>query len=125
MLKTTLTALSTNTNSFNNTRNSNNVVNLDGKKVIGVSNSIFNRKIKNLFKTKNIEKSVESKKSAFSKSKINKVSGIDFFTPKPMVAFSQLRKAFTKGLVSCYLDPKYYIQIESDVSGYTISKIPS
>lgn len=71
MLKTTLTAFFTNTNSFNITRDSNNAVNLDGREVIGVDNSIVDKKIKNLFKTKNIEKSAEFKKSAFLKPKID------------------------------------------------------
>lgn len=55
-----------------------------------------NEKVKNLSKSKNIKNLAKSKKSNFTKAKVNGVSKTDFFTFKARVTFIQLRKTFIK-----------------------------
>ena len=50
---------------------------------------------------------------------------IDYLTPKAMLAFNKLRKILTKALILQHFDPKCHIRIETDVSGYAISKVLS
>ena len=52
-------------------------------------------------------------------------SGAGFFTFKVSLAFTQLRKAFTKALILYYFDPKHHIQIKTDVLGYIIDEMLS
>lgn len=70
-MKTTLSLL------FTNTGSSNNVVNLDGRKVTSVSIGVVGRKVKNLSKIKNIKKLAKSKKPDFIKTKANEAFGTD------------------------------------------------
>ncbi len=46
-----------------------------------------------------------------------------FLTPGARKAFTKLRQAFVKALILNHFDPKYYIQIETDVFTYAISRI--
>ena len=47
-----------------------------------------------------------------------------FLTPEAKLAFLQLRVAFTKASIKAsilhHFDPRHYIRIETDASGYTI-----
>lgn len=52
-------------------------------------------------------------------------SGAGFFIPKTSLAFTQLRKAFTKAPILYHFDLERYIQIEIDVSGYAINRLLS
>lgn len=110
---------------FTNTSSSNKPVNFDGKKVTSIISGIIDRKIKNLSKAKNIKKLAISKKSNFIRAKVNEVSKTDFLTPKTRVAFTQLRKTFTKAPISYYFNLKYHIWIKTNVSSYVISEILS
>ena len=64
-------------------------------------------KSKNLFKSKEI------------------VGSLDFLSLRAKLAFTKLRQAFFKALIFHYFNPKCHIQIEMDVSGYTISRVLS
>lgn len=46
-------------------------------------------------------------------------------TPKTDFITFEVKKAFTKALIFYYSDSKRHIHIETDVSNYAISKIPS
>ena len=48
-----------------------------------------------------------------------------YLTPKARLAFTQLRKAFTKALIFRHFDPKCHIRIEIDMSGYAIGGVLS
>ena len=48
-----------------------------------------------------------------------------FLTPNTKKAFNPLRQAFIKASILQHFDPEYYIQIETNVSGYTISGVLS
>ena len=48
---------------------------------------------------------------------------LGFLISKAKLAFIKLRQAFVKAPILHYFDPKCYIQIETDVSGYAISRI--
>ncbi len=48
-----------------------------------------------------------------------------FPTSKAKKAFIKLRQAFIKAPIQNYFDPERHVQIEMDVSGYTIVGIPS
>ena len=48
-----------------------------------------------------------------------------FLTPEAKLAFSRLRQAFTKVPILHYFDPKCYIRIKTDTSGYAIGGILS
>ena len=52
-------------------------------------------------------------------------TGLNFLTFDAREAFYYLWLAFTKAIIFCYFDLKYYIQIETDVSAYAISKMLS
>ena len=43
----------------------------------------------------------------------------NFLTPEVQLAFSRLRRAFTKASMLHHFNPERYIQIETDVSNYT------
>ena len=48
-----------------------------------------------------------------------------YLTPDTKQAFTQLRQAFTKALILRHFDSEWHIRIETDVSGYAISRVPS
>ena len=50
---------------------------------------------------------------------------IGYLTPKARLAFTQLKKAFTKALILQHFDLKCHIRIETNTSGYVIGKILS
>ena len=52
-------------------------------------------------------------------------SGTGFFTFEARLAFTQLRKAFTKAPILHQFDPKSHIQIETNILGYGISEVLS
>ena len=64
-------------------------------------------------------------KKARNLSKSKKTVGSDFFTPGAKLAFTKLRQAFLKALILHYFDPKCYIRIETDASGYAIGGVIS
>lgn len=76
-----------------------------------------------IYQKPKIEKLAKSKKSNFTKVKVNRALKTDFFTLKARVIFIQLRKAFIKALIFCYFDQKYYILIETNILSYIIDKI--
>ena len=47
----------------------------------------------------------------------------NFFTPRTKLAFTKLRQAFIKALILHHFDPKHYIRIETDASGYAIGGV--
>ena len=59
-----------------------------------------------------------------SKSK-KTVRSSDFLTPRAKLAFSKLRQAFLKAPILHHFNPERHIQIETDVSGYTIGRVLS
>ena len=50
---------------------------------------------------------------------------IDYLTSKAWLAFTKLRKAFTKALILRHFDLEYHIQIGIDASGYGIDGVLS
>ncbi len=46
-----------------------------------------------------------------------------FLTPKARKAFTKLRQTFVEAPILNHFDPEHHIQIETDVSGYAISRI--
>lgn len=88
-----------------------------------VNSNIVVKKVKNLLKTKNIEKLVKFKKSDFTKTKTNKVSKTGFCTFEAIIAFTQLKKNFIKAQIFCDFDLEYHIWMEIDALGYTISRV--
>ena len=50
---------------------------------------------------------------------------IGYLTPKARLAFTILRKAFTKAPILWHFDPECHIRIETNVSGYAISGVLS
>ena len=58
-------------------------------------------------------------------SNIGAIGEPEFLTPSAKEAFNQLKLAFIKALVLWQFDLEYYIQIETDASGYTIGKVLS
>ena len=48
-----------------------------------------------------------------------------FISSKASLAFTRLRKAFTKAPILHYFDPKHHILIETDASSYTIGGVLS
>lgn len=72
---------------------------------------------------------VKSKKSnlaKFKKPNFEKDNfGTDFLTLEAKKAFIHLQKAFTKGLILHYFEPKCYIRIKINSSDYTIGEILS
>ena len=77
-----MTAFFTNTSGFNKS------VNLNSGKVTSIVSGIIGGKIKNLSKTKNINKLAKSKKLNFTRAKVDEVSRTDFLTPKAKIAFT-------------------------------------
>ena len=63
------------------------------------------------------------KKSPLTSNNLNKAIG--YLTPKAKLAFTQLRKTFTKALILRHFDSECYIWIETDASSYAISRILS
>lgn len=55
-------------------------------------------------------------------SKVN-LPGLLFFISKAGIALIRFRKAFTKVLILYHFNLKYYIQIETDTSGFVMSGI--
>ena len=49
--------------------------------------------------------------------------GLNSFTFKARLAFTKLRQVFVKTLIFYHFDLEYYIQIETNVSGYSIGEI--
>lgn len=72
-----------------NTFSSNDAVDPNERKVTGVGSNIIDEKIKNLSQAKNINKLAKSKKTDFTKAKTKRAFGMEFFTPKAIVAFTQ------------------------------------
>ena len=62
-------------------------------------------------------------RSSLTSKNSNGITG--YTTPKARLAFSQLRKAFTKALILQHFDPEYHIRIETDALGYAIDKVLS
>lgn len=69
--------------------------------------NIFNKKIKNPLKAKNIQKL--SKFKIFKKVKINKTFETNLLILKVKIMFMGLRKAFTNTLILCYFNSKFHI----------------
>ena len=55
----------------------------------------------------------------------NSNRAIGYLIPIARLAFTQLKKVFTKAPILWYFDPEYYIRIETDVSGYAIGRVLS
>ena len=56
---------------------------------------------------------------------MRRVEKPSFLTPDTRQAFTQLRQAITEAPILQHFDPKNYIQIKSDISGYTIGSVLS
>lgn len=69
--------------------------------------NIFNRKIKNLLKAKNIQKL--SKFKNLKKVKANKTFETNLLIFKVKKMFMGLKKVFTNALILCYLNLKFHI----------------
>ena len=63
-----------------------------------------------------------SKFKNLSKSK-KIIRSLDFLIPKTKLAFTKLRQAFLKAPIFHHFNSEYHIQIETDVLGYTISRV--
>ena len=55
----------------------------------------------------------------------NSNGAIGYLTPKARLAFTKLRKAFTKAPILQHFDPKCYIRIKTDALSYAINRILS
>ena len=53
------------------------------------------------------------------------LNGASYLTPKSRLAFTQLRKAFTKAPILWHFDPECHIRIETNGSGYAIGRVLS
>ena len=73
-------------------------------------------KFKNLIKSKNHD---------FPPNSRNREVKTGFFIPKARLAFIHLRQAFIEALILYHFDPKCYIRIETNISGYAIGEILS
>lgn len=101
---------------------------------LGVSWSILIRKIKiyqillvvgvlvKILKMLSIIKIAKSKKPKLTKFNSSKTN---FLTLKAKETFIYLQKVFTKALILRHFDPKCYIYIKTNTSGYIISEILS
>ena len=67
---------------------------------------------------------LERKFKNLSKSK-KTVRSLDFLTPGAKLAFTKLKQTFFKALILHHFELKRHIWIETDVSGYAISKVLS
>ena len=62
--------------------------------------------------------------SRFKKlSKFKKIIGSDFFILRAELAFIELRQTFIKTPIFYHFDLECHIQVEMDVSGYTIGGV--
>ena len=95
-----------------------------GNSMVGGGEAINSTKGKNQAKTTKSKILVKSKNHDFPKSRIEKV-GTGFFTPEARLAFTQLRQAFVKAPILYHFDPKNYIRIKTNASGYAIGGILS
>ena len=57
--------------------------------------------------------------------KLSKSKNPTFLTANARQAFTQLRQAFTKAPIFSYFDPKRYIRMKTNASGYAIGSVPS
>ena len=57
--------------------------------------------------------------------KLSKSKNPTFLTVDAKQAFTWLRQAFTEAPILSYFDPKRYIRIETDASGYAIGRSES
>ena len=62
-------------------------------------------------------------RSPLTSNNFNRATG--YLTPKARLAFTKLRKAFTKALILRHFDLECPFQIETDASGYTIGIVLS
>ena len=72
-----------------------------------------------------VEKKVRKMSKSKNLSKSKKRVELDFLTPGARLAYIKLRQAFIKALIFYHFDLEYPIQIETDVSGYTIDGVLS
>ena len=90
--------------------------------------------VENRDEKKPIQKSCKSQKMVKSKNsihvkkaEISRVKNLGqsdtFVIANAKKAFTKLRQMFIKALILNYFDPEHHIQIETDVSGYTIGEI--
>ena len=106
---------------------------VDGNSIVGnnmvgggeTTNQANSIKRKNQAKTTKSKILVKSKNHDFFPNSKNRKVGMGFFTSKAKLAFIQLRQAFIETPIFHYFDPKSYIQIETNVSGYAISDVLS
>ena len=70
-------------------------------------------------------KTIKPKNQDFPPNFRNKEAETDFFTPKARLAFTQLKQAFVKAPIFHHFDLECYIQIQTNILGYTISGILS
>ena len=78
--------------------------------------------IENLSTIVNLAKSKSTKLKRAGLPNIKANSGTDFLTPRAKKAFIHLQKAFTKALILRHFNPKRHIRIETDTSGYAMSR---
>ena len=72
-----------------------------------------------MFKSKNLSKSKKSSKSKKT------VRSSNFFIFRARLVFTKIRQVFVKAPILYHFDPKHYIWVETDVSGYAIGVILS
>ena len=77
-----------------------------------VGDDKIEKKVQKLFKSKNLSKS-------------KKTVGSDFLTSGAKLAFTKLRQVFVKAPIFHHFDLKRHIWIETNISGYAISKVLS
>lgn len=73
-----------------------------------------------IFKKSNFEKTINFKKSDFSKTNF---LDLTFFTIKTRLIFTLLKQIFAKVLISHCFDLKHFIKIKVDILKYIICKI--
>ena len=56
-------------------------------------------------------------------SKFKKTIRLDFLTPGVRLVFIELRQVFLKALILHHFNSEHYIQIETDASGYAMSRV--
>ena len=71
------------------------------------------KKVRKLFKSKNLPKSKKM------------IRSLDFFILGAKLVFTKLRQAFLKALIFHYFDPECYIWIKTDASGYATGGVLS
>ena len=92
--------------------------------VDGSSRARYNGNKLNKTKIDSIEvENNKVRKKVQKPSKSKKMIRLDFLTPEAKLAFTKLRQAFVKASILHYFDPECSIQIEMDISGYTIGGI--